>query len=85
MRNAATTFSCSDLELNGDIIMLNIFYLIIVLTVLFAILNIVIIFRFVGGIIEGVIIIGIIWVLLVFNNVDSCPYLVGNCYFNLTR
>ena len=28
---------------------------------------------------------GIIWVLLVFNNVDRCPYLVGNCYFNLTR
>ena len=27
---------------------------------------------------------GIIWVLLVFNNVDRCPYLVGNCYFNLT-
>ena len=65
--------------------MLNIFYLIIVLTVLFVILNIVIIFRFVGGIIEGIIIIGIIWVLLVFNNVDRCPYLVGNFYFNLTR
>ena len=62
----------------------NIFYLIIVLTVLFAILNIVIIIRFVGGINRGDYI-GIIWVLLVFNNVDRCPYLVGNCYFNLTR
>ena len=71
-------------EKSGRQILLYIFYLIIVLTALFAILNIVIIFRFIGWDYRGDYI-GMIWVLLVFNNVDRCPYLVGNCYFNLTR